>query len=67
MKRKVVKGLVVTSFLFSAAFVSLAFTPHITCGCGQYEDSSQLTHFINKVSEKVIGKPIIEKNPNPLK
>jgi len=65
MKRKTTKGLLITSFLFFIAAVGLAFAPHHTCACGQYEDGSQLTHFINSASEKLIGKPIIEKNPNP--
>lgn len=65
MKRKITKGLVLTSVLFSIAVVGLAFTPHITCGCPKYEDGSQLTHFINSASERLIGKPIIEKNPKP--
>lgn len=65
MKRKITKSLALTAFLFSAMFVSLAFVPHHTCGCGQYEDGSQLTHFINKVSERIIGEPLIEKNSNP--
>ncbi len=67
MRRKTTKGLILTSFLFSIAVVGLAFAPHQTCACGQYEDSSQLTHFINSASEKLIGKPIIKKNPNPFK
>jgi len=65
MKTKFLKGAVLTSFLFSAAVVGLAFAPHHTCACGQYEDGSQLTHFVNSVSEKLLGKPIMEKNPNP--
>jgi hypothetical protein len=65
MKKRMVKGLVITSFLFLTAFVGLAFTPHITCGCGQYEDGSQLTHFINTASEKIIGRPVIERKTNP--
>ena len=65
MKRKITKSLILTSFLFSLAIVGLALVPHHTCACGQYEDGSQLSHFINSVSEKLIGKPIIEKNPKP--
>jgi len=65
MKRKFTKGFVLTSVLFSIAIVGLAFAPHHTCACGQYEDGSQLAHFVNSASEKLIGKPIIGKNPNP--
>jgi len=65
MKRKFTKGFVLTSVLFSIAIVGLAFAPHHTCACGQYEDGSQLTHFINSASERLIGKTIFEKNPKP--
>ena len=65
MKRKFTKGFVLTSVLFSIAIVGLAFAPHHTCACGQYEDGSQLTHFINSASERLIGKPIFEKNLKP--
>ena len=65
MKKKITKRFILTSVLFSVAVVGLAFAPHHTCGCGRYEDGSQLTHFINSASETLIGKPIIEKNPNP--
>jgi len=65
MKRKIKKPLVLTSVLFSVAVVGLAFAPHHTCGCGRYEDGSQLTHFINSASETLFGRPIIKKNPKP--
>lgn len=65
MKRKAVKSFVSTAVFFAVGVVALAFTPHITCGCGQYEDGSQLTHLVNSASEKLIGRTIIEKNPNP--
>ena len=65
MKRKIVRGLVLALMLFSITVVGLAFVPHRACACGDYEDGSQLTHFINAVSEKLLGKPIIEKNRNP--
>ncbi len=65
MKSKTIKSVILTSFLFLIAVVGLAFVPHHACACGQYEDGSQLTHFINSVSEKLIGKTIIEKNPKP--
>lgn len=55
------------SVLFSLMIFALAFTPHHTCGCGQYEDGSYMTHYINTVSEKVFGKPLIKKNPSPFK
>lgn len=67
MDNKMKKGLLTTAFLFGAMFFTLAFVPHRTCGCGQYEDGSYLTHVINSASETITGKPIIEKNPNPLK
>lgn len=67
MNNKIKKGLITTAFLFCAMFFALAFVPHHTCGCGQYEDGSYLTHVINSVSETVIGKPLIEKNPSPFK
>ncbi len=66
MKRKITRSLFLTSMLFSIAFVGLAFAPHRACACGGYEDGSQLTHFINSVSEKLIGKAIIEKNSKPV-
>lgn len=65
MRKKITRSLVLTSFLFSLIAVGLAFAPHYTCACGQYEDSSQLTHVINSISETLIGKSIIEKNPKP--
>lgn len=65
MKRKGLKSCVLILFLFSTAIVALAFAPHHTCACGQYEDSSQLTHLVNSISEKLTGKPVIEKNPKP--
>jgi len=48
------KGLLLTSFLFSAAAVGLSFARRRACSCGQYEDSSQFTHFVNSVAEKLI-------------
>lgn len=65
MKKNVKKGLFAMSGLFFMLFFSLAFIPHFTCACGQYEDSSYLTHVVNSVSETVFGKPIIEKNKSP--
>ena len=67
MKQKIKKSLISASLAFSIVVVGLAFAPHQTCACGQYEDGSQLTHFINTAAERIIGKPVIEKNPNPLK
>ncbi len=67
MKKRIIKGTILSSFLFSLVIVGLAFTPHYTCACGQYEDSSQLTKIINVISKNVIGKPIIETNPSPYK
>jgi hypothetical protein len=65
MKKNVKKGLVATSVLFFMMIFSLAFIPHYACACGEYEDGSYLTHVVNGVSEKVFGKPIIEKNKSP--
>jgi len=67
MKRNWTKNLVFASFLFALIIVGLAFAPHHTCAFGQYEDGSQLTHFINSVSEQLFGSPLIEKNPSPFK
>jgi hypothetical protein len=65
MKGKLKKSLILASLMFSIAFVGLAFVPHHACACGQYEDGSQLTYFVNSVSEKLIGRKIIETNPKP--
>jgi hypothetical protein len=65
--RKIIKGLVLCSFVFSLIIISLALIPHYTCGCGQFNDSSQLTHIINTVSEDAIGKPLLPKRENPYK
>lgn len=67
MKKKITKSVVLASFLFSLVIIGLAFTPHFTCACGQYEDGSQLTNIINSISEIVIGRPLIERNPSPFK
>lgn len=67
MRKRLIKGSLLASFVFSAALFALAFVPHHACACGQYEDGSQLTHIINTVSETLIGKPLIEKNPSPFK
>ena len=65
MKGRKAKLLILISVVFVATFATLAFVPHHTCGCGQYEDGSQLTHIINTVAEKTFGEPLIEKNPSP--
>ena len=65
MKGKLKKSLVLSALTVSFAFVGLAFVPHHTCGCPQYEDGSQLTNFVNSVSVKFIGRKMIETNPRP--
>lgn len=57
--KKTTKGLILCSFIFSLFIVSLAFTPHYTCGCGGFNESSQLTYLINSVSKSTFGKPLI--------
>ncbi len=65
MKIEIKKGLLAMAVLLCLIIFSLAFIPHYACACGQYEDSSYMTHFFNSVSEKVLGKPVIEKNEKP--
>lgn len=65
MKSRFSKIIVLSSFAFLLLIGVLAFTPHYSCACGQYEDGSQLTNIINTFSEKITGEPLIEKNQNP--
>lgn len=64
-KKRAGKVLIVFSMMCALSLVSLALIPHKTCACPQYEDGSQLTNLINKVSERVFGKPLIKRKPNP--
>lgn len=66
MKGKLKKSLVLSALLISFAFVGLAFVPHHTCACPQFEDGSQLTTFVNSVSVKFTGKKFIETDPKPV-
>ena len=54
MKRKLKKKLSLTSFMLWIAVGVLSFVPHHTCACGQYEDGSQLTHFVLTASAGVV-------------
>lgn len=60
------KIVVLTAVFFSMVIVALGITPNYSCGCGQVEEGTKLTYIINKVSEKIIGKPVIETRKKPL-
>jgi hypothetical protein len=61
------KRMIILSVVFCSLVVGvLAFTPHVTCGCGQVEEGTKLTMIINEVSQKITGKKIFQHNHRPL-
>ncbi len=59
------KMILLTAVVFSMVVIHLGVTPNYSCGCGEAENGTKLTYFINMASKDVIGRKIFETKKPP--
>ena len=58
MKSRLVKSLALSAVILCVVFVGLAITPNYACGCGEIENGTKLTYFVNQISKNLFGRKV---------
>lgn len=53
---------VILAVIIFMSFGFLAMIPNYACGCGEVENGTKLTYYINGISKAVIGKKVFNSN-----